>query len=126
MRASRPVGARSLSLAAILLLAGCSTPAASGTLYAENRGGPDLVFLVAGAPAISVPCDGGASLVPGQVGLPSLPWSLEVRRAADGAIVLTEEVTELPRWFVQIGDTVVGGSLNPTAVEGPAGPRCQD
>lgn len=82
------------------------------------------MFLVDGAPPISVPCDGDAALVPGQTGLPSLPWHLEVRRADDGAIVLTEGVSELPRWFVQIGGEVIGGHLNPTAVEGPAGPAC--
>jgi len=109
---------------AAILLGGCSTPPQPGTLHAENRGGPDLVFQVTGAPEVSVRCNGGAALTPGSAGMPGLPWHLDVRRAADGALVLTEEVTQLPRWFVQIGDEVVGGRLNATAVEGPPGPPC--
>ena len=109
-----------------LLLVGCSSPAGAGTLHVENRGGPDLVVRVAGAPDVMVPCDGGASLVPGTAGMPNLPWSLEVRRVADGSLVLATEVTELPRWFVQIGDEVVGTGLGTSPVEGPPGPACQD
>jgi len=117
-------GLRSAVFAAMLVVAGCSEPVASGTLHAENRGGPDLLFNVSAAVQVRLPCDGGASLVPGVGGLPHLPWHLEVRRAADGAVVLRAEVTELPRWFVQLGDEVVGGGLNASPVAGPAGPPC--
>jgi hypothetical protein len=109
---------------AAIVVTGCAGPTAPGSLYVENRGGPDLVLFVAGAPPVSVPCGGGAVLVAGTGGMPRLPWQLEVRRAADGALVMREEVTQLPRWFVQIGDEVVGGRLNATAIEGPAGPPC--
>ena len=117
-------GLRSAVFAAMLVVAGCSEPVAFGTLHAENRGGPDLLFNVSAAVQVRLPCDGGASLVPGVGGLPHLPWHLEVRRAADGAVVLRAEVTELPRWFVQLGDEVVGGGLNASPVAGPAGPPC--
>lgn len=111
-------------LAGSLLVLGCSAPAPTGTLHVENRGGPGLVFSVAGAPDVIVPCDGGASLTPGTSGMPALPWHLEVRRASDRGVVLTEDVAQLPRWFVQIGDQVVGTGLNPGPIEGPPGPPC--
>ncbi len=82
------------------------------------------MFQVQGAPAVGVPCNGGARLTPGVAGVPDLPWHLVLRRSADGTVVLDEEVTELPRWFVQIGDEVIGGTLNRLPVEGPAWPAC--
>jgi hypothetical protein len=113
-----------LPILAGLLLMGCSPQPVAGALHVENRGGPDLVFRVSGAPDVRVPCDGGATLVPGTAGMPNLPWSLEVRRSADGSLVLAEEVTQLPRWFVQIGGEVIGPGLNASPIEGPPGPAC--
>lgn len=118
-------------LAVTLIIAGCDlvprpAPAEAPVqaLHVENRGGPDLVFHVAGAPDVQAPCNGGATIAPGTAGVPGLPWRLEVRRAGDGGLVIAEVVTELPRWFVQIGHEVVGGGLNPSPVEGPPGPAC--
>ena len=82
------------------------------------------MFSVAGAPDVNVPCDGDASLTPGASGMPALPWHLVVRRASDGGVVLTQDVAQLPRWFVQVGDQIVGGGLQPGPIEGPPGPSC--
>ncbi|HEX5015148.1 MAG TPA: hypothetical protein VFV72_13440 [Candidatus Limnocylindrales bacterium] len=111
-----------VSLLIATLWVACA-PRASGLLHVENRGGPDLVFMINGAFPVGVPCDGGAEITTNQAGIPLLPWHLEVRRARDAAIVLTEDVSELPRWFVQIGDETLGLSASP--IEGPPGPPCR-
>jgi hypothetical protein len=116
--------ARSALLTVALVAASCVPPQPQGELWVENRGGPDLVLEVAGAHAVSVRCNGGASLVPGADGMPQLPWHLRVRRAGDGRVVLDEVVAELPRWFVQIGDEVLTPNLSSTVILGPGGPPC--
>lgn len=115
---------RSLLLVVALVTASCVPSQASGVLWVENRGGPDLVVEVAGAAAVSVPCNGGTSMVPRADGMPQLPWHLQICRAEDGRVVLNEVVAELPRWFVQIGDEVLTPNLSATAILGPGGPAC--
>jgi hypothetical protein len=77
------------------------------------------VFSVGGAPGVQVPCGGGYAFRPGHGGLPGPPWHVEVRRASGGAVVLTGEVTGLPRWIVQIGDHFVGHGISSDAILGP-------
>lgn len=101
-----------------------STSDPSEALYAENRGGPDLVLAVGSAPGVPLPCGASVVLRPGEAGAPDLPWDFQVRRADSGKAVLTQEVDALPRWFVQIGDQIVGGGLQPGPIEGPPGPPC--
>ncbi len=73
-------------------------------------------MLVVGSTPIEVPCGATFSLMPGDGRLPGLPWTLEVRMASSGEVVLVEQVTELPRYFLQLdsdppglGDTVALG-----------------
>ena len=117
---------RSLLLAFVLvLLAGCSTQpntAFPPVLNIENRGGPEFVVSINGTEVTRVACDvGAAPLTPGQAGVPLLPWDLSVTRPADGKVILTARVTELPRWLFQMGD---GIGLGTVAVAGPPGPSC--
>jgi hypothetical protein len=117
-----------IGLVVALLAAGCAAPPPaspaqpsrdpSDALYAENRGGPDLVLVVGSAPEVPLPCGASLGLRPGEAGLPDLPWSLVARRADSGEVVLTEQVAALPRWFVQLGTDAPGLSSN--AVLGPA------
>jgi hypothetical protein len=113
-----------LALLVALLVAGCGVlvpPLASRdpdeVLHVENRGGPDLV-LVVGSARIVVPCGATLSLMPGDGGLPGLPWTLEVRVASSGEVVLVEQVTELPRYFLQIDNDPPG--LSDTVALGPS------
>jgi hypothetical protein len=124
-----------LGLIVALLAAGCGAAPSSGgspsggspsgnpsrdpseALYVENRGGPDLVLVVGAALEVQVPCGAHLKLSPGDPGLSDLPWSLEARLVGSGEVVLTEEVTELPTWLVQLGTDELG--LTTTAVLGP-------
>ena len=48
--------------------------------------GPSVDLLIGGHVVASVPCGGGTKLVPGADGVPSLPWSLDVRRQGGGVL----------------------------------------
>ena len=95
----------------------------TAVLHAENRGGPAFIIRIGGRDVITVPCDGGETLIPGQAGVPDLPWALEVERVRDGKLILTRDVADLPRWLVQIGEALVG-NLPTSPVEGVPGPSC--
>jgi hypothetical protein len=116
------------ALALAFTVFGCTLlPAAETTgfppvLNVENRGGPDLIVEVNGAVAATVPCESAAEVVPGQLGVAGLPWNLKIKRRAGDVLLFAGEVTELPKWFVQIGQTSLGLGSKPVA--GPAGPPC--
>jgi len=78
-----------------LVLAGCgggtpasaSPPPASSSagvshLYVADVDGPPVDILIAGTVVASIPCSGYATLTEGSGLVPSLPWSLDVRRQA--------------------------------------------
>ena len=67
--------------------------------------------------------EGVATLVPGQGGVPKLPWELSVVRVRDGTVQLTAHVDALPRWLTQMGDDF-GGGLATEPVAGPVGATC--
>lgn len=118
-------------LALVLLAAGCSNTTPGITtgppvLNVENRGGPSFRILIDGVVVATVGCvdgGGGATLVPGQGGVPKLPWDLSVVRVRDGKVELTEHVDALPRWLFQLGGDF-GPSLGTEPVAGPPGPTC--
>jgi hypothetical protein len=120
-----------LAIAAVLALAACTPATPSPTpestpppaLWVENRGGPAVTLEIAGTPVATVACDSGAELVPGQSGVPTLPWDLRILRLRDGALLLQVHVTDLPRWFVQIGENPEDG-LSGAPIAGPPGPSC--
>jgi hypothetical protein len=120
----------SVAFSAALALVACAPVVPSETptltspsaLWAENRGGPALAFQIGGTVVTTVACDDGAALIPGQDGVPSLPWDLEIIRVGDGTIVAHSTVTNLSQYFVQIGETDLGPSTIP--ILGPAGPSC--
>jgi hypothetical protein len=111
-----------IGVAACSLLAPSADPTSPVALYFENRGGPALEVTVNGIDVVAVPCDGGATLIPGEGGIPALPWAMAVRRSRGDVVVFSGVVERLPGWFVQVGDTVLG--LGFTPVGGPAGPSC--
>lgn len=135
--APRTGGSRRLGRAAVVLalVAGACSPAVPATpsatpsaapmavLHVENRGGPAFVIRIGGREVTTVNCDGGETLIPGQAGVPHLPWAFEVERVHDGKLILTREVADLPRWLVQIGEALVG-NLPTSPVEGVPGPSC--
>jgi len=97
------------------------SPTLSGlprVLSLENRGGPTLVVRVNGSEAATIKCAGGTTLSPGAGGLPQLPWSLSIVRQADATPVYAGEITDLPQWYLQIGETSMG--LGSTPPLGPA------
>lgn len=112
---------------AVVVLAGCSTsptplPAFPAELNLENRGGPAFVVNINGSDVVTVECNVGVSpLAPGSDDVPTLPWHLTVTRQRDRRLVYEGEVTQLPRWLVQIGEDI---GLASTAVAGPPGPTC--
>jgi hypothetical protein len=115
----------------LLVLAGCSAlPAPTATtnfgfppvLNLENRGGPGFVVNINGSDVAHIACNVGANpLTPGEDGVPALPWTVSVTRLRDAKVVLAADVTQLPQWLVQIGESIGMGS---TPVSGPAGPSC--
>jgi hypothetical protein len=86
-------------------------------LSLENRGGPTLVVNINGSEAATIECGGGTTLTPGG-GRPQLPWSLSIARRADAAAVYAGVITDLPQWYLQIGETSMG--LGSTPPLGPA------
>jgi hypothetical protein len=92
-------------------------------LYLENRGGPAFSVEFANEVLQTVGCNTGAELTPGQNEVPQLPWELALVRVRDGSTILVAQVTELPRYFTQIGEDPES-SLGSMPVAGPPGPTC--
>jgi hypothetical protein len=90
-------------------------------LEIENRGGPAFVVLAGDIEIARIPCNGGATVIPGRGLVPPLPWDLTVVRSSDGSVVRRATVTDLPQFLVQIGDQIWLGT---TPVAGPPGPPC--
>jgi hypothetical protein len=90
-------------------------------LYIENRGGPAFTVMINGMVAADVGCGTAPMLFAGQDAVPPLPWDLKISRDRDGSVLVDERVTELPKWFVQIGDAALGLG---GPVAGPPGPSC--
>jgi hypothetical protein len=90
----------------------------------ENRGGPAFSVQIGTAVIATVACNSGTTLTPGQGGVPVLPWDLKITRVRDGSVLADLRVTELPRWFTQIGEDAGGGGLSAFPVAGPPGPSC--
>lgn len=93
-----------------------TNPGLPRVLSLENRGGPTLVVNINGSEAATIKCGGGTTLTPGG-GLPQLPWSLSIVRQADATPVFAGEITDLPQWYLQIGETSMGLGSSP-----PIGP----
>lgn len=74
-----------------------STQGAS--LYVLSKGGPDVTVLVNGSAAARVACNGGAAIRPRADLTPDLPWEVVVR-TSDGAVLLDQRVTSLPKWLL--------------------------
>jgi hypothetical protein len=110
------------ALASCSLIGPSTGPTSPIALYVENRGGPALDVTINDIDTVAVPCEGYPTLIPGEAGIPPLPWAVSVTRSRDGVVVYSGLVSSLPAWFVQIGDTVLG--LGFTPVSGPAGPTC--
>src|SRR5829696_3076829 len=89
------------SFSVVLTLASCSLSAPSpdppipAALYFENRGGPGLDVRINGRDAVVVPCDGYPTLIPGDQGMPALPWKLSVTRSRDHVVVYSGRVATL-------------------------------
>jgi hypothetical protein len=123
---------RAVTMSMVVALAACSpivqsvSPGAAflAALTFENRGGPAFTIEIGTAVMATVACDSGATLTPGQAGVPALPWALKVSRVRDGTVLANLQVTELPRWFTQIGEDAGGGGLSAFPVAGPPGPSC--
>ena len=83
----------------------------------DDVDGPPVDVLIGGHLVASVPCGGGAILVPGVGGVPSLPWSLDVRRQG-GAMLNHFDVTGGGYLMLLLrGDTIALGNF---ASDGPA------
>lgn len=87
-------------------------------LSLENRGGPTLVIQVNGSEVATIECNDTSTLAPGNSGMPGLPWALAIVRQADAAPVFAGQITTLPQWYLQIGETSLG--LGQTPPIGPA------
>lgn len=98
-------------------------PSLPTVLYLENRGGPAFSIRIGDTDIGTVACNDGASVTPGQGAVPPLPWDLTLTRVRDGTAILVTHVTQLPRYFIQIGsDPATDLSTVPAA--GPPGPTC--
>lgn len=119
------------TFALVVALAACSPSVQSSATSAafpsalsfENRGGPAFMVEIGTALMTTVACNSGTTLTPGQAGVPELPWDLKIIRVRDGSVLADLRVTELPRWFTQIGGDPENG-LSAFPVSGPPGPSC--
>jgi len=93
---------------AVVALSGCAAPAPAATpdqiLELENRGGPELSVHINGNQILDMQCGDDEVLRPGASDIPSLPWDLVIVRVRDGKVLVSTQVTALPRWFTQLGD----------------------
>lgn len=117
---------RPLLFAVLFLVAGCqalatSPPAFPPVLNIDGRGNPPIIVNLGGVEVARFACGVGATLEPGDRGIPPLPWSLSVVRQSDGASLLSTTVSELPKWLTIFGDEA---GLSSIAVAGPPGPTC--
>jgi hypothetical protein len=104
---------------------GGASPSPTGwpaVLYMENRGGPAFDVVVNGIKVATVACGGYQTVAPGASNIPQLPWDLVITRERDGSRLLAQHVTELPRWFVQMGNEPLG--LSDAVIMGPIPPTC--
>jgi len=100
-----------------------STAAPDDMLYIENRGGAPFVVEINGTSFATVGCNDTVGMPAGRLAIaPSLPWELKLVRVSDGATLYASTVSELPGWYVQLGDEALGISKNP--IGGPPGPTC--
>jgi hypothetical protein len=90
-------------------LPGRSSELASPTQPIVRRAGTTIN----GISVATVDCGAYPTLAPGQGNVPQLPWDLLITRNADGSTIASERLTELPRWFVQMGDEPLGISDKP-------------
>jgi hypothetical protein len=94
-------------------------PTPQQVLYLENRGGPPFAVFVDDAAVVTVDCGSSAAVSPDQPDIKPMPWDLAIISVRDRSTVLSTRVTELPRWFVQLGGDKPDG-LSTMAVLGPA------
>ncbi len=93
------------------------SPASPPSVEVYDVDGPPVDLLIGGHVVASVPCGGGTKLVPGVGGVPSLPWSLDVRRQG-GALLKHFDVTRSGNQMLLIrSDTIALGEF---AADGPA------
>jgi hypothetical protein len=126
MSRGHPVVTRLVLAVTVLLLTACS-PAASQSqsttsgfppvLSIENRGGPRLYVSVNGSDVATVGCNEVSTIAPGRAGVPDLPWTLSIVRELGTPPIFTGEITALPRWYLQVGETSLGVGSTP-----PIGP----
>ena len=81
-----------------------------------SKGAPTSLIRINGTDAITVACNGGAALRPGESGVPPLPWDVEVSEQRSGRHLLSQRITELPRWLLVTRDSA-GVSTSP--ISGP-------
>lgn len=97
--------------------AGSQATPSGASLHVDDIDGPPVEVRIGGRLVASVPCAGGAWLVPGQDDVPGLPWSLDVRRTG-GPHLQHYGLASLGHLTLLLrGDTIVLGAF---AADGPA------
>jgi hypothetical protein len=110
---------RALVTLVVVVAVACNAPPfgeSYGGLQVLSKGGPPVKVQVNGRDAVDVPCNGGERLLPGEKGLPRLPWDVKVISQSDGRTLLDERIEELPRWLLVQRDSA-GVSSSP--ISGP-------
>ena len=92
-------------------------PAGVRCLRCMTVDGPPVDLLIGGHVVASVPCGGGTKLVPGADGVPSLPWSLDVRRQGGGVLKHFDVTGGGYQVLVVRSDTIALGQFS---ADGPA------
>jgi hypothetical protein len=110
---------RTLLTLVVIAVVACNAPPfaeSSGGLQVLSKGGPPVKLQINGRDVIDVPCNGGERLLPGEKGVPRLPWDVKVISQSDGRTLLDERIAELPRWLLVQRDSA-GVSSSP--ISGP-------
>jgi hypothetical protein len=116
LRQGVTVPVRILLALVVIVVVACNPPpfGESGGLQVLSKGGPPVKVQVNGRDAVDVPCNGGQLLMPGEKGVPHLPWDVTVISLSDGRTLLDQRITELPRWLLVQRDAA-GVSSSPIA-----------
>src|SRR5687768_9902274 len=98
------------------VLACSAPPLPTGGLQILSKGSPPVKVQVNGQDVAQVACNGGELLIPGEKGLPGLPWDVRVISVGDSRTLLDQRITDLPRWLLVQRDSA-GVSSSP--ISGP-------
>ena len=97
-------------------------PGQALVLTFDGRNNVPVILRVGSVEIARIGCTAATrTFAPGQNGVPALPWDLTVVRQSDGKVLLSAQVTSMPKWLLMFDDDPQLGVL---PALGPMPPTC--